>query len=247
MKKILITLIIISCAFSGNFDGAIAFIGQFPQGEFKNEGVPTGFGLDINGLWHPSEQVGLGLNLGISQYGNSERKIPFSGYTDLITITEKTTNDLAYGHLLLKLIPFRGHVRPYFEGLLGIKNLSTTTKIYTENCTDDLDTEYDECEIASSTNASDNAFSYGGGVGLEKTLTSIGGNEDSDFEENEDSVIEGVLSFYINARYMIGGEAKYLKEGDIVYSDTFPVETSFNPSTSKTDALQISLGLNFSF
>ena len=128
-----------------------------------------------------------------------------------------------------------------------MKNLSTTTKIYTEDCTDDLDTEYDECEIASSTNASDNAFSYGGGGGLEITLTSFGGDEDSDFEENEDSVIEGVLSFYINARYMIGAEAEYLKEGDIVYSDTFPVETSFNPSTSKTDALQISLGLNFSF
>jgi len=80
---------------------------------------------------------------------------------------------------------------------------------------------------------------------MEITLTSIGGDEDSDFEENENSVIEGVLSFYINARYMIGGEAEYLKEGDIVYSDTF--ETSFNPSTSKTDALQISLGLNFSF
>ena len=46
---------------------------------------------------------------------------------------------------------------------------------------------------------------------------------------------------------MIGGEAEYLKEDDIIYSDTFPVETSFNPSTSKTDALQISLGLNFSF
>ena len=47
MKKILITLIIISYAFSGNFDMAIAFIGQFPQGEFKNEGVPTGFGFDM--------------------------------------------------------------------------------------------------------------------------------------------------------------------------------------------------------
>ena len=129
MKKILITLIIISCAFSGNFDGAIAFIGQFPQGEFKNEGVPTGFGLDINGLWYPSEQVGLGLNLGISQYGNSERKIPFNYFTDLINITEKTTNDLAYGHLLLKLIPFQGNIRPYFEGLLGMKNLSTTTNL----------------------------------------------------------------------------------------------------------------------
>ena len=130
MKKILITLIIISYAFSGNFDVAIAFIGQFPQGEFKNEGVPTGFGFDINGLWYPSGAVGLGLNLGLSQYGSSERKIPFSGYTDLITITEKTTNGLSYGHLLLKIIPFQGNVRPYFEGLLGKKILALQQKLF---------------------------------------------------------------------------------------------------------------------
>ena len=129
MKYILFILITFSGAFSGNFDASIAFSGQLPQGEFQNEGVPTGFGLDINGLWYPSGQLGLGINLGISQYGNLERNIPFNYYTDLITITEKTTNDLAFGHFLLKLIPFQGKVRPYFEVLLGMKNLSTTTKL----------------------------------------------------------------------------------------------------------------------
>ena len=238
MNKILFTLLIISCAFSKKFDGEIAFIGQFPQGEFQNEGVPTGFGLDINGLWYPSKQLGLGLNLGISQYGNSERQIPFSYYTDLVTITEKTTNALAYGHLLLKLIPFQGNVRPYFEGLLGMKNLFTSTKVISKNCPEE---DEDTCEIASSTNYSDNAFSYGGGGGLEITLTSFGGDEDSG--------IKGVLSFFINARYMIGAEAEYLKEGAITFSDPQdgPVQTTFDPSTSKTDVLQISLGLNFNF
>ena len=237
MNKILFVLII-SGAYSGGFGGSIAFIGQLPQGEFKDEGVPTGFGLDINGLWYPSKQFGLGLNVGISQYGNSERQIPFSYYTDLVTITEKTTNDLAYGHLLLKLIPFQGNVRPYFEGLLGMKNLFTSTKVISENCPEE---DEDTCEIASSTNYSDNAFSYGGGGGLEITLTSFGGDEDSG--------IKGVLSFFINARYMIGAEAEYLKEGAITFSDPQdgPVQTTFDPSTSKTDVLQISLGLNFNF
>jgi hypothetical protein len=230
--------LIISSAFSGNFGIDIALIGQLPKGEFKDEGVPTGFGLDINGLWYPSKQFGLGLNVGISQYGNSERQIPFSYYTDLVTITEKTTNDLAYGHLLLKLIPFQGNVRPYFEGLLGMKNLFTSTKVISENCPEE---DEDTCEIASSTNYSDNAFSYGGGGGLEITLTSFGGDEDSG--------IKGVLSFFINARYMIGAEAEYLKEGAITFSDPQdgPVQTTFDPSTSKTDVLQISLGLNFNF
>ena len=229
---------IISSAFSGNFGIDIALIGQLPKGEFKDEGVPTGFGLDINGLWYPSKQFGLGINVGISQYGNSERQIPFSYYTDLVTITEKTTNDLAYGHLLLKLIPFQGNVRPYFEGFLGMKNLFTSTKVISENCPEE---DEDTCEIASSTNYSDNAFSYGGGGGLEITLTSFGGDEDSG--------IKGVLSFFINARYMIGAEAEYLKEGAITFSDPQdgPVQTTFDPSTSKTDVLQISLGLNFNF
>ena len=76
---------------------------------------------------------------------------------------------------------------------------------------------------------------------MEITLTSFGGDEDSG--------IKGVLSFFINARYMIGAEAEYLKEGAITFSDPQdgPVQTTFDPSTSKTDVLQISLGLNFNF
>ena len=247
MKKILLSALIISSAFSENFGVDIALIGQLPKGEFKDEGVPTGFGLDINGLWYPSKQFGLGLNVGISQYGNSERQIPFSYYTDLVTITEKTTNDLAYVHLLVRIVPFHGKVRPYFEGLLGMKNLSTTTKVISENCPEE---DEDTCEIASSTNYSDNAFSYGGGGGLEITLTSFGGDEDSGIKGGEDSGIEGVLSFFINARYMIGAEAEYLKEGDITFyqiDGQGPYKAAYSPSTSKTDILQISLGLNFNF
>ena len=227
---------IISSAFSGNFGVDIALIGQLPKGEFKDEGVPTGFGLDINGLWYPSKQFGLGLNVGISQYGNSERQIPFSYYTDLVTITEKTTNDLAYVHLLVRIVPFHGKVRPYFEGLLGIKNLSTTTKVISENCPEE---DEDTCEIASSTNYSDNAFSYGGGGGLEITLTSFGGDEDSG--------IKGVLSFFVSARYLLGSKTKYLKEGAIGFTnpEDGPVQTTFNWSASKTDLLQINIGLQF--
>ena len=122
-----------------------------------------------------------------------------------------------------------------------MKNLSTTTELTNNNCYNDNETSYDDCEITSSTNYSDNAFSYGGGGGLEISLTSFGGDEDSG--------IEGVLSFFINARYMIGAEAEYLKEGAITFSDPQdgPVQTTFDPSTSKTDVLQISLGLNFNF
>ena len=119
-----------------------------------------------------------------------------------------------------------------------MKNLNTSTELIAVNCIDNQDTAHNDCEIASSTNASDNALSYGGGAGLEVTLTS--------FEENENNFI-GTLSFFINARYLLGVEAEYLKEGDITFSDPEdgPVQTTFNFSESKTDVLQISLGLHF--
>ncbi len=70
-------------------------------------------------------------------------------------------------------------------------------------------------------------------------ITSIGGEEESD--------INGVLSFFLNVRYMMGAEAEYLKEGSITFSDPSdgPVQTTFSPSKSKTDVMQISLGLHF--
>ena len=245
MKKILLSALIISSAFSGNFGVDIALIGQLPKGEFKDEGVPTGFGLDINGLWYPSNILGLGINLGGTRYGSSERPEPWSKTIPDVTVTVKTTNDLVYGHLLARVVPLQGKSRLYFEGLLGIKNLFTSTKVISEDCPGDDDT----CELASSRNYTDNAFSYGGGGGLEIILTSFGGDEDSDIKGGEGSDIEGVLSFFINARYMIGAEAEYLKEGAITFSDPQygPVQTTFDPSTSKTDVLQISLGLNFNF
>ena len=55
--------------------------------------------------------------------------------------------------------------------------------------------------------------------------------------KDEDSGIEGVLSFFINARYMIGAEAEYLKEGAITFSD--PQD---GPVQTKTDLQNICFG-----
>ena len=227
-----------SSAFSQNFGGNIAVIGQFPQGEFKDEGVATGLGLDLNIAWYPLDKIALGINFGGSQYGSSKRPIPFNYFTDLITITEKTTNDIMHGHLFIRLIPFHGYIRPYFEGLIGMKNLSTSTKLFNEDCVDNSGTDHDDCEIASSTNASDNSLSYGGGGGLELTLTHIDGKKDA---------FKGVLSFFVSARYLIGSNTKYLKEGAIGFTnpEDGPVQTTFNWSESKTDLLQINIGLQY--
>ena len=126
MKKILLLLLLISFSFASDFGVEFALIGQLPQNEFKEEGVPIGFGIDISGLWYPTNTLGFGLNLGGTQYGSSERQIPFNYFTDLITITEKTTNNIGYAHLLIRFSPIQGKIKPYFEGLIGFKNLNSS-------------------------------------------------------------------------------------------------------------------------
>tara|TARA_Y100001970_G_scaffold289953_1_gene421908 strand:- start:282 stop:1028 length:747 start_codon:yes stop_codon:yes gene_type:complete len=223
--------------FSQNLNGNIGLMGQFPRGEFKEEGVNTGLGIDLNFMYYPVKELAFGLNLGGSNYGYSERKIPFSYYSSAVTITEKTSNEIFQGHLFFRLVPLQTNIKPYFEGLIGLKNLSTRTELVSDNCNEE---EYDNCQIAESTNASDTAISYGIGSGLEIKLLDI---------ENEEDNLSGELSFFINGRYFWGASTEYLKQGSFDFTDPSegPVETSFNWSESKTDLLQVTIGVSFQF
>ena len=233
--RIINILIIVSILYSGQFQGSLGLIGQLPKGEFKDQGVPTGFGIDVNGLFYSNSYVGFGINIGYGQYGRSSRQIPFNYFTGSVMIEEKTTNSIGGGHLFFRIKPFRKtKIQPYAEGLIGVKHLTTTTGLYNNNCEDSSDTSHNDCEIASSTNASDIVFSYGFGGGLDILLA-------QNFNESGD------LYFFINGRYLYGGEAKYLKQGDITFSDPAigPVITTFNWSESSTDLFQISFGMVF--
>ena len=237
--RIINILIFLSIICAANFQGSLGLMGQLPKGEFKEQGVPTGLGIDGNGILYPNSYIGFGVNIGYGQYGRSSRQIPFNYFSDLITIEEKTTNSIGGGHLFFRIFPFKGwllNVNPYFEGLVGLKHLATTTSLYNNNCVDNSETNHDDCEIASSTNASDFVFSYGFGGGLDVLLS----------ESFNDS---GNLYFFINGRYLYGGQAKYLKQGDIEFSDPAdgPITTTFNWSESATDLFQISFGLSLDF
>ena len=235
--RIINILIIVSVLYSGQFQGSIGLMGQLPKGEFKDQGVPTGFGIDINGLFYSNSYVGFSINIGYGQYGRSSRQIPFNYFTGSVTIEEKTTNSIGGGHLFCRIKPFsKTKIQPYAEGLIGVKHLTTTTGLYNNNCEDHSDTSHNDCEIASSTNASDIVFSWGVGGGLDVLLS-------QNFNRSGD------LYFFINGRYLYGGDAKYLKQGDITFSDPAvgPVITTFNWSESSTDLLQISFGLIFDF
>lgn len=256
-------IFIASFVFSQGVGINISLIGHLPRGEFKEElkndsGIASnGWGIDVNGMFYINEYFAIGLNGGNSIYGNSRRSIPFNFYTDLISITEETKNAIAYGHLFFKVVPFQTRVRPYFEGLIGLKNLNTRTRLFNENCTDDPDTDHDDCEIAESTNASDNAFSYGFGTGFEVVLiesSNLKSNNNQQIENNSldsehNNDFDGELSFIFSFRYLYGDEARYLKEGSITFSNPAdgPVQTSFDWSNSMTDLMQINIGFQVKF
>ena len=51
IKKIAI-LLFFSISFSQYFGGNISIGGAFPQGEFKNQEVPSSFAIDLNALYY---------------------------------------------------------------------------------------------------------------------------------------------------------------------------------------------------
>ena len=137
--------------FSQSADGSVSVIGHFPKGEFKAQGVTTGLGFDLNATMYPVNELGFGLDFGGSIYNQAERNIPFSYYSDLITITERIENTILYGHMFFKIKPLGGmrekyNIQPYLEGLVGFKNLQTNVSLYSENCYNDPDTNHNECD-----------------------------------------------------------------------------------------------------
>jgi len=209
-----------------NFQGGLNFIVGFPQGEFKDNVDENGYGIAGEFLYSPSTSpLGIGVSLGFMNYGEESRREEFSVYIPEVEVEVSTTNNIAMGHLLLRAQSKKGPIRPYLEGLVGFNYLFTETKI------EDVD---DEEEIASSTNLDDGVFSYGGGGGVLLQLYSSKGKKAKIWR----------LLFDLRVRYIVGGEAEYLKEGSIKRENG---KVTFDKIQSKTDILTTHLGVTVEF
>ena len=143
-----------------------------------------------------------------------------------VTVDVDTENALAQFMLLLRAQPRKGDLRPYADALAGWNYLYTQTTI--RNASNDE-------EVASSTNLDDNAFAYGFGGG---TLIKI-----YDGSRNQGG---GPLQVFIdlNFRYVVGGEAEYLKEGSIWREGG---QVTFDISESKTNIATARVGVTANF
>jgi len=199
----------------------------FPEGDFKDNVKRTGFGITGNfNIFDskPGLPFCFGINVGYMNYGNENRREYFSSTIPDVYVDVDRSNNIVNFNVLFQVMPYKGNVRPYLEGLFGGSYLFTETKITSVNSND---------EIASSTNLYDFAWNYGGGAGLLVNLIS---------EPTMPNI--GQMFLDIKVRYLFGTEAKYLKPGSVTISHG---RAYYDISKSKTDLITFTVGVTAHF
>ena len=207
----------------------VSLLGAAPKGEFKQNVDRLGYGIQLQGtLTTPSEfePFTLGLNLSYMIYGDESYRRPFSNTIPDVFVDVDRKNSIANLHLLGVFSPFSGRVRPYAEGLIGGSYIFTQTTIG-----DDYD--YDDYDIASTTNFDDFSFSYGVGGGF--LIDLMEGNE-----------FEPGLALDIKARYIFGDEAEYLTENG-VQIDQRNGKVRYEVKKSETNYFTFQAGIQLTF
>ncbi|MGE5682545.1 MAG: hypothetical protein ACM34K_16890 [Bacillota bacterium] len=213
-------------------NAGVNFMLGFPQGEFKQNVDRKGYGIAGHFMFwdvSPSIPFSLGINAGFMTYGNESRTEPFSMTIPDVKVNVDRTNNIVNFHLLLQVMPPLGAVRPYMEGLLGGAYLYTSTEIKSQGGALQ--------DVASSTNFSDWAWSYGGGGGL---MFKVFENDKIDTEPSNGEPKVSSVWIDLKARYLLGTQAEYLKEGSVKIQGT---NVTYQSQKSKTDILTAHIGV----
>lgn len=207
-------------------EGALSVIFGVPQNGFSTQvdgaGIGIGFFGGVSGRRSP---ILVGADLGFLIYGYERRSEPFSYSIPDVYVDVVTSNNIFLGHFLVRLRPPTGPVRPYAEALFGMKYLFTTTEIRNE-------WYYDDEPIAVSTNFDDAAPSYGLGGGIDLQISRGRGRG------------RPALMLHAGVRYLIGGQADYLREGSIRREFG---RVGYDVARSETDLLINEFGISMRF
>jgi hypothetical protein len=228
MKKwpLLLLAFAVTAAAQPQFQAGGGFSLAFPQKDFEENVDNTGIGATGNFLYRFGQSPFLvGLAGGFWIYGSDTYQTSLVDAPVWVDVT--TTNSIFAFDLLFRVQPQSGPVRPYLDVLGGFNWLSTSTSI------DNDDGE----EIASSNNKNDQAWGWGFGGGL---MFRVYNGVARGREDGLDAV-----HVDLGIRSMHGGEAEYLREGDIqkIKSSTW----KYNVHKSETDLVTWHLGVNFDF
>lgn len=207
--------------------GGVAFSVGFPQGAFDRQIDNAGFGVNLYGLVGTRRSpIQIGADFSFLIYGHERRSEPFSLTIPDVYVDVVTDNNIAMGHLLMRLQPPVGPVRPYVDGLFGFKHFFTQTRVEDQGV-------YDGPIVASSTNFNDTALSYGVGGGIQFLL-----------HRGRIGHRRGGVFLNVGGRYFFGGEASYLKRGSIRRCNG---HVAYDVTRSRTDLLQTHVGVTFQF
>ncbi len=230
MKKMLLTVSVILMALSAqgqdfNFD--ISFAIGSPQGDFAQSLDRDAYGLDAAFTYKVGREIPLHLGVGImyQNYGWRERETQFVEGVPEVDVNVRTTNNLITPQFIMRLEPRLGGFSPFIEGSIGFNYLYTQSSIRDE---------YEDEEIASSINYDYFTSNYGIGGGAKFRLWE-GYDEDGDFWG---------VHLFIKTKYMLGGEAQYLKEGDLIARGN---DLEYIISRSRTDLTTFNIGVLFNF
>lgn len=192
-----------------------------PKGEFATQLDTEGFGANIGGLFRLDREGLFSIrgDLGGMQYGSETLHVPYLPITGRVSLDVETTNNAFWGSIGPQITVPAGPVQPYINGAIGFMDLITTTSVRGS------DSEY---EYASSNNSDDvtSAWIFGGGVYVPF------GNRSA-------------WKLHAGARYFYGGEAEYLREGDI--QDNPDGSVTLSPRFSKTDQVTWQVGAAYTF
>lgn len=206
-----------------------ALIGT-PMGEFQEvagDVIPWGYGINAAFRVGRRSPIFAGFDVGYMGMGRTvDAFTGFAGSTSRIV----RRNRIVTGHALLRLQPrIGGAVRPYFDGMFGLKYFRTATEIENTNNNNWWNTNNpNRSNIVTVPNHEDVALSYGGGIGLNITL-------------GENVWID------LRTVYLPGTVASYVKRGDVFPDPNDPARTIVIKSRSATDMLNHQIGITFSF
>lgn len=206
--------------------GSLSFGLGIPTGDFNENTNNLGYGGNVYiGAEFPNSPVGVGIDFSVFAFGRNTRKAPFSETIPGVRVDVITTNTIVQPHLVLRLQPREGLVRPYAEGLFGFKYLFTDTRVQDERREDET--------IASSRNFDDFALSAGGAAGVHiRVAQGNPGSEQNSFR---------AIYLKLGLQYMWGREAEYLDISDGYNPDNPQVRQS------NTTMLIPMIGVSFQF
>jgi len=214
---------------SGRFQAGISGMADFPQGEFKDYVGTAGGGFGLEFVYRPSSPLGFGVSFGYLIYGNESRRETIRTSLADFDTDVTTTNSLIQGHLLFRAQGDADRrLRPYFDALVGVNAFRTDTRIE--------GSDWDSDDDLSTKNLSDEALSYGGGVGLLYRA----------YQSKPRPGEARTFSIHVDLRlrYIKGGEAQYLKKGSITRENG---KLIYDILQSETDLITTQLGITFEF